>query len=352
MKLVDLKQIRAYIKGAERVNLYLCYGSDTLMVQTATRLLLKTFTGSDTGEYATKYEGDQLDLSTLADDCDMFPMFVAYNCVVIHDLNMEQIKDTQKKTLLGILESLPEQTVVIIFNTGFDIYGGKTGKAKKPTAKNKVLLDFVEKHGVLCMLEPKSVSQTASDITASVKKQGCTIDHNAAILLAQQCKGESMRIKHELDKLCAYVDGGEICTDLVEAMVVPQLKTTVYALTRAILRCRPRDAFEAVENLLSMQMDMGYLFAVVSGSFLDIQRATAARENGKTVRDVMEDFFYRYSFMVENAFQDAMGKNSRQISACLQIITEAQTRLHTTEVDQRVLFESCIVQMLQEMQRG
>ncbi|MDE5563532.1 MAG: DNA polymerase III subunit delta [Oscillospiraceae bacterium] len=345
MSILDARGLREQLKARKIGSLYYFYGSDVMQVEQCTRQLLKTVTGGET-DSVTKLDGAALDVSLLADEAEMCPMFADYNCIWIHDLNMDTQREDVRKAVMQVLEQVAPQTVLLFDVTGFDIYGGKTGKNKKPSAKNKKLIDYIAKHGTVCCLEPKSVSQTVSDIMAAVRKRGCTIERPAAQELAAQCRCQSLLLAQELGKLCAYVDSGEITEQLVREMVTPQLETTVYMLTNAVLRHKSADAMHAVNELLSLRTEMPYLMAAVSGSLIDVQRACAARQEGRTVQDVQHDFSYSFSFVVENAFRSSMGETMEHITACLQLLCDAEKRLHSGAVDERVLFERTIVEML------
>ncbi len=343
MAIIDSRALQEQLKKGTLYNLYYFYGSDVLQVDACVKRVLKA-AGDPDG--VTKLDGGALDVSQLADEAEMCPMFADWNCIWIHDLNMESVREDVRRGVMAVLENVSPQTVLVFDVTGFDIYGGKTGKNKKPTARNKKLVDYIAKHGTVCCLEPKSVSQTAADILASARKRGCTMQRPAAQLLAEECGCQTLRIKNELDKLCAFADGGEITMQLVKDMVTPQLETTVYMLTNAVLRHKAADAMRAVDELLSLRVEMPYLLATVSGSMIDVQRACAARRAGKTADDVAADFSYSFSFIVENAFRSSMGETNEHIAACLALLCEAEKRLHSGAVDERVLFEQTIVEML------
>jgi DNA polymerase-3 subunit delta len=129
--------------------------------------------------------------------------------------------------------------------------------------------------------------------------------------------------------------------------VTPQLETTVYALTKAVLAHRAADAMRAVDELLAMRVEMPYLMATISGCLIDLQRAAAARRSGKTVQDMMSDFSYRFSFTVENAFRDSMHEAPEQIARCLRLLCRAEMKMHSAAVNERVLLEQTIAEMLQ-----
>ncbi len=342
MLLTDEKGLQNQLKSGLS-NLYYFYGSDILGVENCVKRVIKAVGGV---ENVTRLDGQNLDLNQLAEEAELCPMFAEYNCIHIHDCNLETFKEAERKAFMQIVENVSGQTIFIFDVTGFDIYGGKTGKNKKPTAKNKKLIDYIAKSGIVCICEPKTVSQMATEIISKTKKLGCTIEKPAAQMLAMQCNCQTLMIQNELNKLCAYVNGGSITEALIQEMVTPQLETTVYVLTAAILKRRTRDALKAVEELLALRVEMPYLMAVVSGSFIDVQRASAARRNGRTVQDVMNDFGYKFSFAVERSFRDSMGETPEHITECLNLLCEAERKMHSGTVDERVLFEKTVIEML------
>lgn len=346
MPILDARGLTEQLKTDRISNIYYFYGSDVMQVESCVKKLLKKLTGSTQSDSVTKLDGQSLNLSELADEAEMCPMFADYNCILIHDCNMESLREDARKTLLQIAENVSPSTVLIFYVTGFDIYGGKTGKNKKPTPKNKTLVDYAAKHGTVCCLEPKPPAVLAAEIIAAAKKRGCGMERSAAQLLAVQCGCQTLAVQQALGKLCAYADGGEITEAMVREMVVPQLETTVYALTKAVIRRRSADAMRAVDELLAMRVEMPYLMATLAGCFVDLQRAAAARRSGKTVQDMTADFSYRFGFAVENAFRDSMGETTEHIAVCLRMLCEAEKRLHSEAVNERVLFEQTIVNML------
>ncbi len=50
---------------------------------------------------------------------------------------------------------------------------------------------------------------------------------------------------------------------------------------------------------------------------------------------------------MENAFRDSMGESQEHIAQCLRLLCDAEKKLHSEAVNERVLFEQTIVAMLQ-----
>ena len=343
MAILNEKELQTQVKSGKLANLYYFYGSDISAVEQCTKKIIKAVGGAIN---ITKLDGQNLNISQLADEAELCPMFAEYNCIYIHDCNLETLKESERKALLQIVSQVTGQTILLFDVTGFDIYGGKSGKNKKPTAKNKKLIDEITKNGVVCCLETKTVSQLTTEIISKAKKQNCVIGRPAAQLLAELCNCQSLMIQNELSKLCAFVNEGEISQQLVQDMVAPQLETTVYVLTNAILKHRTPDAMHAVEDLLSLRVAMPFLMAVVSGALIDVQRAAAARKEGKTVQNVITDFEYKFSYSVERSFRDSMGESPGHIAYCLKLLCQAEKQMHSGVVDERVLFEQTVIEML------
>lgn len=345
MAILDSRKLQEQIKSRSFSNLYYFYGSDVMQVEEWTKRLIKAVS-NDEEDSVTKLDGAELNISLLADEAELCPMFAEYNCIRIHDLNLESQREDVRKGILKVLENVSPQTVLVFDVTGFDIYGGKTGKNKKPTAKNKKIIDYITKNGTVCCFEPKSAAQAAADVIAIAKQNGCSMERQAAQLLAVQCGCQTLRITQEMGKLCAYANGGEITEQMVQDMVTPQLETTVYMLTNAILQRKTPAAMKAAEELLSLRVEMPYLMASVAGAMIDVQRACAARQAGRRVEDVVRDFSYSFSFVVENAFRSSANETQAHIDRCLRLLCRAEQKMHSGAADERVLFEKTIVEML------
>lgn len=347
MAILDAKGLREQLKHGTISNLYCLYGSDVLQVENSLKEIVSAVTGSAELSEVTKFEGAGIDCSMLADEAELCAMFTDYNLILVHDCDMESQRETVRKDIMEIVKNVSAATVLIFYATGFDMFGGKTGKNKKPTAKNKPLVDYIAKNGTVCLCEPKTPMAMAAEICNDVKRRGCTMERDAALLLAEACGCQQLLVEQELGKLCAYADGGEITADMIQEMVTPQLETTVYALTKAVVHRRSGDAMRAVHELLSLRVETPYLMAAVSGCLIDMQRACAARNDRRTSQDVMEDFSYRFQFAVDNAFRDSMGESVEHLTKCLKLLCDAEQQLHSGGADERVIFEKTIVQMLQ-----
>ena len=300
-----LKQLQT----GSHAGLYYLYGRDVAGVAAFTKRLVKKLDGD-----VQKYEGRELDLEQQADAVGQYAMFAQNNVILIHDPPAEEWSADRIASFLKILEDVPSSTVVICSVTGFDVCGGK----KAPTPKNKKLIDFFAKHGAVCNFEARTAAQLVKPMTERAARSGCTLSRQNAERIAQLCLCDTMRIGNELDKLCAYADGGEITSEAIAMLVAGEESLNAFALAKA-----------------------------VTSAFLDLYRAKAAQAAGKHHEHVLEDFSYKgREFAVKNAFRDAGKSSLEQLRACMLILRDTDTALKSTRVDGRTLIEEAITRML------
>ena len=160
-----------------------------------------------------------------------FSMFSEYNCIQVHDCNADSLREEQLKQLLELLKTVGGATVLIFDVTGFDVKNGK----RNPTGRNKKLIDCIAKYGVVCEAVQRTPAVLAKELSAMAEKLGCTFPQKSAEELVRLCMGNTLILQGELEKLCAYADGGTITTDMVREMTSPQLETTTFNLARAVV---------------------------------------------------------------------------------------------------------------------
>lgn len=338
MAAVQYDDVLKKIKSGSFDRLYYFYGKDIMSVEKLTRFLI-----SETDESGfQKFTGDDFNISSFADYIQMFPMSADYNVIAVNDLNAENLPADDLKYLLETLEYIPETTVVIFYITGFDVKAGK----KFPSPKNKKIIDFVSKHGVLCEMELKSVPELASVIIKSAQKQGCRIDRRNAEKIVQLCLCNSMMIKNETDKLCSYADGKDITSDMIDALVPQQLDSTVFNLAKAVAAFNLKRAVVLLDEVFLQQNDAVSVIAALSGTFIDFYRAKAALSCGRSEADVINDFNYKgREFVVRNSFRDCRRMSESHLKKCLDILADADKTIKSFSCSPRLITEQAVVKM-------
>ena len=343
MPQINAAELSKKIKAGELANVYYIYGKDIMTVENAVKAILKKALGKNWKNEYIKIEGKNPDVSNLLDTLEICPMFSEYNAVVLNDLNAKEISKDSLKQLTDMILNIPESTIFIINITGFDIYGGK----KTITGENKKIIDAVSKNGIVCECGVKNAAETVKFICSFAEKQGCSISPKNAQMLSEYCLMDSMQITNEMNKLCAYKEGGEILAEDIDALVSGQIETDSFKLARAVVSMNSSLAFYLLDDLLNKRNEPIAVLATISMSFLDLYRARAAMTANKYVNDIAEDFKYKgREFAVKNAYRDCRRISLENLRKCICILRDTDKKLKTSSGTQRIVLEKAITQML------
>ncbi|MDD7515815.1 DNA polymerase III subunit delta [Ruminococcus flavefaciens] len=356
MPQTDPKTIKAQLRKGELKNLYYIYGKNVPEVEKLTKQIITAAVG-DNEEFAlNKLEGRYLDTSELYDMMQMMPMMSDHNCILINDYNCEKPRENMaglkaedlNKKLVDVLKDIPQYTVVIINVTGFEISvktDFKTGK-NIIKDKNKKLYDLAAKIGEAVECPIKTVAELAKDIAASVSARGSLISLDNARELAEMCQSDTLTIKNEIDKLCAYAGSGEITSDIIHNLVHRHSDVTFFKLADAVAVFNKRAAFDALDELMQDKDNRGAVLANITASFIDMYRASCARKCGKQIPDVKADFAYVWEFKVKNAFRDSSRMSIRRLRECVKILRDTNITLNSGGGDEKTILEQTVTKML------
>lgn len=341
MAVLPVGDVLTSIQNGDVRGLYLLYGKDIAAVAAYTAKLIRKL-GTEPSA-AEKYEGDTLQVSELADAVQQHSMFAERNVIWLHDPNAEEWPAEKLSAVLGVLGDMASCTTVVCSITGFDVCGTK----KAPSAKHKKLIDFFTKNGIVCQFEQKTAAQLAKQVSDRAARNGCTISKQNAELLCERCACDTVRLRNELDKLCAYVQSGEITGEAIQLLVAKLPDENAFALARAVVAGNGKAAMAALDQLCAQRAEPVALLSVISMAFLDLYRAKTAQAAGRQQEHITADFPYRgREFAVRNAMRDCAKSTLPKLRACVSILCETDAALKSSRADGRVLIEMAITRML------
>lgn len=358
MAAINEKELSRIIKSGELSGVYYIYGTDRYAVEKYSRAMAaKVVAKGDEAYNLHRFEGRDLDVEGLAEVCDAYPMFADKLCAVVSDLDLEEetkqrpghksINSDRMKLLTDTVSDIPETTVLIFCTPNIDVCGGK----KKPTAKNKKLIDLVSKHGTICELNVKSRGENVKMIVSRISKQGSTIDERAAGMIFDRCGGDMNMTINEANKLASYANGGHITENDVAALTPDNSDAKSYYLADAVAVGNMSRAMELYSELTADPENTPvYLLYVLTGSMNDLYRARLALDSGKSVGSVMQDFGYSplMEFKVKNSFAAVRKTSTEKLRRCLEILSDADMDMKSGAGDPGIVLEKAIVSMLSE----
>jgi DNA polymerase-3 subunit delta len=283
-----------------------------------------------------------LDLDRFSDITQMYSMFAPCNCILVSNLNADNLSADELEKLLGILERVPDVTAVIFNITCFSV----KDERGSITAKNRKLIDFIRKNGTVTEVKPKTKSELIKLIVRRVQSLGSAIQPGCAGMIAEYCGYDGHLIDNEVDRLCAYANGQEITVQTVDMLVPKQLELKVFMLSNAILTSRTKDALNILDELIRQNQEPIALLAVISSAFIDVYRAKAAIESGRGTQDVIDDFGYKgKEFVIKNAFASCSRLSAEKLYRCMELLKETDLALKSSSGDGKILLEKAVVGM-------
>ena len=176
------------------------------------------------------------------------------------------------------------------------------------------------------------------------KELGTAIDRSAANLLAEIVNSEPARIRIEMQKLAAYVQGrGRIASADVEELVPKARKNTVWQLADMLATRRRADAFAFLENLLREGEEPIGLVGVLAWMYrklIEARDLPAAMNGFQAARSLQ-----MRPEAAEVAVRNAHRIPKKDLVAGLLALAEADSQLKSSNPNPRALLEFLIARL-------
>lgn len=324
----------------EPAPVYFLYGEERYLVSVYVQKIAKAAVGGDdlADFNLHKFNGQDHDWSLMEDAAEALPLMAERSCVLIRDVDIAKTGDYDR-----IMEwlSQPSPTCTVVF------YTDGVAVDDKKNAKWKNFIKAVEKVGSAVRFDRKTTADIVKLLCAGATRRGCTLRPDTARRWIEQSGDDLTLLLNELDKLCALADGGEITPALVEAAAVQQLEAKVYDLSKAILQRRYDKAYGIIHRLYAMREDPIAVLAVLAGDYANLYRAKAADAAGVPVGRLAEDFGCKgREFRLTNAARDSRDLSVDTLRKSLDVLAEADTRMKSTAMDNRVILEETAAKLI------
>ena len=240
--------------------------------------------------------------------------------------------DPRKDTLKALAEYLvkPAPFTVIVFEVPKLDHRQRLYKV---LAENAVIVELT--------LGNESAAALAEQMA---KELGAEIERPAANLLAEIVNSEPARIRVEMQKLAAYVQGrGRITSADVEELVPKARKNTVWQLADMLATRRRADAFAFLENLLREGEEPIGLVGVLAWMYRKLieARDLPAGMNGFQAARPLQ----MRPEAAEAAVRNAHRISKKDLLAGLLALAEADSQLKSSNPNPRALMEFLIARL-------
>lgn len=335
---INEAQLRKQIKSGEPARAYLFYGEESYLKEYyVSQIREKTVDKAFETFNLHFFEGKDITLDDAVKDAQLLPLMCAYNLVIMRDYEFERISDV--KLIEEYLSDCPETTVFILW------YDAVEPDVK--SAKFKRLIKAFSQAGFSVELQRRSDSDIAKLLVSGAKKRGALLDIGNARYLISVSGNDLKVLLNELDKLCGFACGGEITRDIIDDMATKCLQARIYDLSRYIVAGNADKAYGVLDTLLTLKEKPIDILATVTSVYVDMYRVKCAKAAGFAYDDVAKYYNYqRRAFALKNAARDCASLSREQLRSSLDAIADADIKMKSTAVDNKLLLEELIIKLL------
>lgn len=340
MAAIDEKEFEKHIKEEEICGFYFIYGQDEFRKGKACTALISKLKSEGCSDLR-EFERHSFNVEVLEDESEVIPFGGGKRIFILRDIDVDMLDADTYSRYVKVIENLPPWCAVIhiLYTAEADLKNGKRWKA---------FVKVSEKSGRAVNFQKYDKSVLTKKLCSLAKRRGCEMSGDVARYLTELAGDNTEKLINEMEKLCAYKQGGVIDRETVDVLACKTTEASVYDLSKAILRRDGAEAYRLIDYYFYMRMDPIVILSGVTGTFVDLYRAKAAAISGKKSADVIKGFGYRKNleFRVNNAMRDCSRYSIQCLRQCINLIVSADYSLKSSRLDKRTELEKLVSGLL------
>lgn len=325
---------------------YLIFGDDSFLKKSYADKLTALAYDGDEFFNLQKFEGN-CDLQDVYNAVEQFPMMADSKCVCLTDYDFEKADKEDFNRLCALLESRHEECVFILRFDNIECDFQHSSKFKSLVASTE------KSGGKIIRLDHKKPAELVKVLTDGATKRGAKLDSNTARYIIEQCGSDLNTLKNELDKLCFYKKGGVIDKKTVDEVSIKSIEESVFKLTKEIFNCNPTSALSMLDSLFFMRVEAIVILHIISSSYVDIYRLKSAKNIGKGIPFVTQNFNYgKRDFVLKDILPVVDKFDNKRLEFSIKALIDADAALKTTGTNERIVMEQLIIRLIYIIVKG
>ncbi len=329
-------QLRGNIRNRNFGNLYFIFGTEKYLVEYYTKELVRGVLGKNFSDFNyQKLSENNISLENISDAIEVLPVMAEKRCVEVSDLDIDKLSQSDFKNLKALVSDLPETTVLIISQSSI------VNDLKK--SKFVSFIKLIDKFGFLVELNNLDRLSLQKQLVKWAKDLSCDLSENNAQKIIDRCTEDLFMLRNEMEKLCAFVDGGEITENDISMIVIEQSEANIFEITKAISNGDTSKALDVLDILLYKKEEPIAILSLLSSVYVDVYRVKSAINSGYLTSDVSANFDYkRKEFRLNIAKRLAKNFSFEDLKKCINMIVETDFKLKSSSINSRILLEELI----------
>ncbi|MCL2382647.1 MAG: DNA polymerase III subunit delta [Oscillospiraceae bacterium] len=246
---MTVENLEKELKSGTLGNLYLLYGEETFLLETAFKKIKKLFGESLPGINYIQIE--EPNFNSIADNINTPAFGYEKKLIVLKNLGLfkRKTKGAETNPIQGELGEYIEKNIDLIKETSVLLIV-ETSEDSFP-AKNSKLLRIIEENGTACNFERLKPVQIISRLKGVVAAYGVKVDDSTLKHLIE-ISGTSMQVLiNEIRKLIEYAGkNGTITKKDVDKLATKQLESVIFDLTDNLGKKEIKKSLDILQELL------------------------------------------------------------------------------------------------------
>lgn len=350
----DMDEVRRHLKIGVPLPCYFIGGADDQRKRAILNKIISVTTEGGTGFDNHRFSGST-PADTVADAAFEITFGGGRRCVVCEDIPFGSMAENEYKKfeqLVAEVCGLGGSTVLVFFFASIDTEAKKDSKAKTSSRKNYIesLKKIIDKSGggvIKC--ETPTTAELCGMIEKTCSKYHCNIPRDLCAYMVERCGSDSALLMNEARKVAEYKGQGIITKADIDLMTCATPDAKVFDLSAKIAARDRTGAFAVLEELREMGEAAPLILNILSGMYIDMFRAKAARSCGKTKNDIAADWPKSYpkprQFLIDKAFTAQSRYSAKSLLLCLDILLDAEQRMKSTGGNADIILDETVARL-------
>ncbi len=353
----DMEEVRRHLRIGVPLPCYFIGGSDDQRKRTILNKIVSMTTEGGTGFDTHRFSGN-VSADTVADAAFEITFGGGRRCVICEDLPFGSMGENEFKKFEQLVSEVSEMggsTVLVFAFYSVETEAKKDSKPKtesKNGKKNRIesLKKLIDKsEGGVIKCETPTTAELCTIIEKTCAKYKCSIHRDLCAYMVERCGNDSALLMNEARKVAEYKGTGIISKADIDLMTCATPDAKVFDLSAKISAKDRSGAFLVLQELREMGESAPLILNILSGMYIDMFRAKAARSAGKTKFDIAADFPKSYpkprQFLIERALNSQSRYSSEALLLCIDALLSAEQRMKSTGGDENVILDETVAKL-------
>ncbi len=324
-------------------SVYVCYGSETYLIEEFSRQLIAQVAEPGTEELAvSKYDCLETPLVHVLEDAETLPFMTARKLVIAANARfLTGSKDKSKvehdlDRLHQYLESSADTTVLLL-----TVYEDKLDERKKIVKKLKKLNSLVP----CSSLTP---GELAVWIERRMEKLGTRMEEDALEAVAAAGGSNLQLLASELEKLAAMAGrDGTITLDMVMAIMTRTVEQNIFQMVDDIVNHRMEKAFAMLDELLKQKEEPIKIVSLIARQYRIIAQVKELSRRGYSQQQMASSIGV-HPYAVKVASGQGRIYEEQRLASIMQSLAELDYQMKTGQVEKPLGLDMFLLKLASE----